>query len=958
MLRAALRSALFLWVSTQAWESVQAGSFLVVTRTADGWSLQAVESVTVNGKEKLRGAGSAGNTATWDAKSIGKLAEEQLSSFVVVRRAADGALLGRTGAGDWQALLPEASQTKTAEPAASLWKSAIVAVKKDHKDKSASSIRTDEIYAILPGADPAASAGMLATDISLHHLPGMTEGDAFAQMVAFMPAAVKTFPESAKTVHEYLAQSISAHIRTWQDGDAAVTVLNEAMALTSAADAAFPGDSALSASSTQVRNLRKWLDRRVAILRALDAGKQSDAFLAGYHDFEIFDKSFPQLSKARLAHMQASAKLHLETAKALRDAGDYLDAIRHLLIARWRDSKLTETNDVLEQVRLEVAKLSSQKYAEIRQNVDPRSPAQVQVQRRLLLAEQYMNDGKPEEAEKALAEAETIDKDEPRVTLLQAKLAVTRGDLGKALALLDNYAGIAITPLDFADGEKLRASVLYSIQTSADRTRGELSKDMDQQRFAAALESAADGLKLDNENPDFLYEAGVNACVLRHCDRAAPLLHRFLDLTDSADADHNRRIAAVQLLREAESAAQTDPKLTRKPPEAAEVSWFSGGPLEHATLYDPISLAFQPKVSRIDASDHLTVAYEWTGNQLRSVHAKYEEKKTGGNIARLAGAAAASAGGLSTTLAWKSADRETNDFYFNYYDDVPQVLKVSRDNAVVKGTTKRISIPGIGIYGPFAGIGALGALSNLGRLGSLGQMGSLGALAGRGSIGGLPSFGNVSSLGSIGGTANLGGAAGIMSSVSGAGRMPGISGFMSSGAGHQLSPQTYSVVNDPQGGSSAGFLTLWNSPRLDTRLAFKATGKRAAVGFAGNSYFHPFIWDGIHLFEFDYDDQGRVRHAWELDNPGAPRLDFAWDGQRLLKITGRDSGGGVVYSRTLNYSNERLTSESISSHAGNSHIEYKYGKTGRLVEADCDADRSIDGRSRKIYFADDDKGKR
>jgi hypothetical protein len=578
-----------------------------------------------------------------------------------------------------------------------------------------------------------------------------------------------------------------------------------------------------------------------------------------------------------------------------------------------------------------------------------------------------MNDGKPEEAEKALAEAEAIDKDEPRVTLLQAKLAVSRGDLGKALALLDNYAGIAITPLDFADGEKLRASVLYSIQTSAERTRGELSKDMDQQRFATALESAADGLKLDNENPDFLFEAGVNACVLRHCDRAAPLLHRFLDLTDSADSDHNRRIAAVQLLRESERATQDQAKGDARPqkaPEGTEVSWFSGAPLEHAAVYDPISLAFQGKVSRIDASDHLTVAYEWTGNQLRSVHAKYEEKKTGGNIARLAGAAAASAGGLSTTLAWKSADRETNDFYFNYYDDVPQVLKVSRDNAVVKGTTKRISIPGIGIYGPFAGIGALGALSNLGRLGSLGQMGSLGGLAGRGSIGGLPSFGNVSSIGSLAGTANLGGtsglmnASGIMSSVSGAGRMPGVSGFMSTGAGKQLSPQTYSVVNDPQGGSSAGFLTLWNSPRLDTRLAFKATGKRAAVGFAGNSYFHPFIWDGIHLFEFDYDDQGRVRHAWELDNPGAPRLDFAWDGQRLLKITGRDSGGGVVYSRTLNYSNERLTSESISSHAGNSHIEYKYGKTGRLVEADCDNDRSMDGRSRKIYFAEEDKGKR
>src|SRR5690348_17503169 len=43
------------------------------------------------------------------------------------------------------------------------------------------------------------------------------------------------------------------------------------------------------------------------------------------------------------------------------------------------------------------------------------------------------------------------------------------------------------------------------------------------QQFTAALESAANGLKLDNEEPAFLFQAGVNACLLRHCDDAAPL---------------------------------------------------------------------------------------------------------------------------------------------------------------------------------------------------------------------------------------------------------------------------------------------------------------------------------------------------------------------------------------------------------------------------------------------------
>jgi YD repeat-containing protein len=212
-------------------------------------------------------------------------------------------------------------------------------------------------------------------------------------------------------------------------------------------------------------------------------------------------------------------------------------------------------------------------------------------------------------------------------------------------------------------------------------------------------------------------------------------------------------------------------------------------------------------------------------------------------------------------------------------------------------------------------------------------------------------------LGGMGGAGN----AAILSRLAGSGRMSGLNGFNSLGSFRPVAPsQKYSVVSDPQGGSSAGYLTLWNSPRLDTRLAFKVTGKRAAVGFSGNSYFHPFAWDGIHLFELDYDDQGRVLHAWELDNPGAPRLDFAWDGQRLLRVTGHDSSpaSAVVYSRTLNYSGDRLTGEIITSQGGSSHIEYKYDKQGRLIEASADADRSIDGRSRKVYFLDEDKGKR
>ncbi len=406
---------------------------------------------------------------------------------------------------------------------------------------------------------------------------------------------------------------------------------------------------------------------------------------------------------------------------------------------------------------------------------------------------------------------------------------------------------------------------------------------------------------------------------------------------------------AIRLLSEADAAGKANAELAAKGAAPAETSWFSGTPLLRGTFYDPVSLAFQTKVMHVEASDHVTVADEWNGNQLRSVHTKYEAKKTAGNIARLAIAGAAASQGIGSTVGWRTPDRTTDDFYFNYYDDVGQVLKVSRDNTVVKSRSIPISIPGIGGFGGFGMLGGLtGGFSMLSGLKGLSSVrGMAGGMPGlsAGGMAGLPGMMSGASAGAAGTLGRLGVLGG------------GAGGFNSFGAARQFIPsQHYSIRSDPDGNSSSGYLTLWNNPRMDTRLAWTITGKRAAVGFSGNRFFHPFVWDAIHLFELDYDEQGRVLHAWELGDPNAPRLDFSWDGQRLLKIAAHDSSGGVIYSRTLNYSGDRLASESISQTGGkSSRIEYKYDKQGHLVEADCDSDGTLDGRSRKVHFVSEVK---
>ena len=43
--------------------------------------------------------------------------------------------------------------------------------------------------------------------------------------------------------------------------------------------------------------------------------------------------------------------------------------------------------------------------------------------------------------------------------------------------------------------------------------------------------------------------------------------------------------------------------------------------------YDPVSLAFQPKIATIDASNKLKVAFEWDGEKLKAINPSFEKNE-------------------------------------------------------------------------------------------------------------------------------------------------------------------------------------------------------------------------------------------------------------------------------------------------------------------------------------------
>ena len=148
-------------------------------------------------------------------------------------------------------------------------------------------------------------------------------------------------------------------------------------------------------------------------------------------------------------------------------------------------------------------------------------------------------------------------------------------------------------------------------------------------------------------------------------------------------------------------------------------------------------------------------------------------------------------------------------------------------------------------------------------------------------------------------------------------------------------------------------LSYRNAPDYDPILAAKFTGKVTTRGWAGNPFFHPFLWEGVYLFTLEYDELGRIRRATPVTDvlsrrsPLAEPLIFTWEGnsKRLKSI------GGSKYRRELVYDPQgRLERETITYGTGKGWIEYQYdGVSRQPVSAMCE-DNFYDQMQRRVIL--------
>jgi hypothetical protein len=102
-----------------------------------------------------------------------------------------------------------------------------------------------------------------------------------------------------------------------------------------------------------------------------------------------------------------------------------------------------------------------------------------------------------------------------------------------------------------------------------------------------------------------------------------------------------------------------------------------------------------------------------------------------------------------------------------------------------------------------------------------------------------------------------------------------------------------------------------------------------STGIAGNPYFNPFIWDGLHYFSLTYDSQGRLATAreWNADN----LVRFTWSDDRLTQIRAfRKDSPAPYYQRTISYSGAMIVGESYNQSNRTGQIKYVY--SGKVLQ--------------------------
>jgi len=510
-----------------------------------------------------------------------------------------------------QYLYPEGIP-KNAAPAPEAWKLVQITYKKPPPDKSAGMVQAAGFVAYLAGGVDELAA--ICTDAgALKLLGGSRAFDAQIELTSAAVAAYGSAPAMAE-VERSVARAMHLRLERFERGIDSAASLDEGLGIARLSAQAYPGIAEHERYRAQLAEKKRWLDRRAAVLSALAAGEQWDAFLVAYRDFELHQPSFPAFAKLHQQALKASLDSHRQQGNQRLKAGNFRRAFE-----QYRLASLRQPSDSTLQKDLSIAwaEYSRQAATAARQARPVLTAGQRDaITQSLHFAERYREQKKPDEAMKHIADAERIDPNSLPVLLAKAEALASKNEYAAALKTLDVYDLHAVDEERTA-GAKLRNELLFQLTAGLDDLVKRVEAAWTSGRYHEALRLARQGLQADPGAPALLRRAANAALVTRDRQGGADLLKRYLAASNNLDSDAAQRSAVHQVLS---SIDEPGPVFSEGQPH-----WFSGVRLPPDAFYCPVSLAFQPKIDRIAGSNKFSLRYTWEGERLASIVPAFEK---------------------------------------------------------------------------------------------------------------------------------------------------------------------------------------------------------------------------------------------------------------------------------------------------------------------------------------------
>ncbi|MGP8244545.1 MAG: hypothetical protein ACLQVN_08505 [Bryobacteraceae bacterium] len=572
-----------------------------MTRGAQGLEFRQAAAVTVNGRD---GALILGPRRAVSGP-IGEL--PATGPDATFWKDATGAVAAEVD-GEPQYLLPYRWKPQSGAGPAAAWREARMAFRKSAGDPEPTPFAFAGFVAFLPGG-AAELARRCADPRWMEWLAGKDQ--AVTAQIEWIGAAARAFPAdpAIATLAGYVERTVRRRFDRFQSGQAGLDALGQALAFGALAARVYPDRPAPLAFERQLEEVQASIERKAAILRALAAGQEWDAFLLADREFERFEDAYPDLAGLRTEALRASLSLHRRAGERFLEERAYGPAWREFEQASARQPS---DRALAERLRFAWAEYSRQVAEQHKGSRKPLDAAQTgALDRALEAAARYRQANQFGEAQKSLLSAETIDTESLPLLLEKTKLLAAVGEFNHALATLDDYDRRA-TGQERAAGGALRGELLPRRAAYLRDLEAQTAKAWAEGGFHRVRSLAIAGLRAASDDTALLSYAGRASLIVRDARDARGFFAQYLDVSNTLDTSRRERSEVRAWLASAASAPEPLP-------ESGERNWFSGKRLAPGIAYCPISLAFQAKIDHIDAAEGKRVTFEWQGERLRAI---------------------------------------------------------------------------------------------------------------------------------------------------------------------------------------------------------------------------------------------------------------------------------------------------------------------------------------------------